>query len=56
MNTPQTQQAQTAAVPSARATDEAPRCWRCGRKLAELVSRPWSIRCRRCHAQNRQPA
>jgi hypothetical protein len=34
-------------------TDEAPRCWRCSRLLAELVTRPWSIRCGRCKATNK---
>ena len=29
-----------------------PRCWRCNRKLAELVSSPWVIRCSRCKAAN----
>jgi hypothetical protein len=27
-------------------TDESPRCWSCGRKLAERATRPWTIRCR----------
>jgi len=33
-------------------TDEEVRCYRCGRLLAELVSRPWRIRCSRCKATN----
>ncbi len=32
--------------------DREPRCWRCKRKLAELVSRPWEIVCTRCKARN----
>lgn len=34
-------------------TDEAPRCWRCNRLLAVLVTRPWVIRCSRCKAENK---
>ena len=38
-------------------TDNDPRCWRCGRVLAEYMSRPWSKRCHRCKAENRsEPA
>lgn len=33
-------------------TDYRPRCWKCGRALAKFVTRPWSIRCRRCKANN----
>ena len=29
------------------------RCWRCDKLLAELVSRPWRIRCRSCKAVNK---
>jgi phage FluMu protein Com len=29
------------------------RCWRCDKLLAELVSRPWRIRCRFCKAVNK---
>jgi len=36
------------------AVDQAPRCWRCGRKLAESVPRPWVIVCQRCKARNAQ--
>ena len=32
--------------------DYEPRCWRCDKKLAELVSRPWTIVCTRCKARN----
>lgn len=32
--------------------DERPRCWRCKRLLAEFAARPWSIKCKRCQAQN----
>jgi len=35
-------------------TDLAPSCWRCGRTLAEWLSRPWSLRCQRCKAPNRR--
>lgn len=28
------------------------RCWRCRRKIAEEVRRPWAITCQRCHAAN----
>ncbi len=31
------------------------RCWRCNRKLAELVTSPWQIRCVRCKAVNQHP-
>jgi hypothetical protein len=34
------------------AVDQAPRCWRCGRKLAEYLARPWLIVCQRCKAKN----
>lgn len=41
------------AVPRQSAvTDSRPRCWKCGRTLAKFVTRPWSIRCRRCKANN----
>lgn len=33
-------------------TDQEPRCWRCRKKLAEYLSRPWEIICQRCHAVN----
>lgn len=42
----------TALIPQAIVTDEAPRCWRCRRKLAEMVSRPWQLTCARCKAMN----
>lgn len=32
--------------------DKEPRCWRCGRKLAEKVTRPWEICCDRYKARN----
>jgi phage FluMu protein Com len=34
--------------------DESPRCWRCNRLLAELLTRPWVIVCTRCKAKNQQ--
>lgn len=33
-------------------TDYQPKCWKCGRMLGKYFSRPWSIRCRRCKANN----
>lgn len=33
-------------------TDEKPRCWRCNRLLAELLTRPWKVTCSRCKAIN----
>lgn len=33
-------------------TVKLPRCWRCKRLLAEMVSSPWRIRCSRCKAVN----
>lgn len=36
-------------------TDHNPACWRCGRILAGIVTRPWQIRCQRCKAENASP-
>jgi len=36
-----------------RRTTFDPRCWRCGRRLAEYLTEPFSIRCQRCKAANR---
>lgn len=33
-------------------TVKSPRCWRCKRLLAEMVTSPWRIRCNRCKAVN----
>jgi len=33
-------------------TDLEVRCHRCNRLLAEMVSRPWRIKCSRCKATN----
>lgn len=33
-------------------TDNLPRCHRCNQLLAEFISRPWRIVCRRCKAIN----
>jgi hypothetical protein len=33
-------------------SDRGPRCWRCGRKLAIFLTRPWVILCGRCKARN----
>ena len=32
--------------------DREPRCWRCGKKLANFLGRPWDINCVRCKAKN----
>lgn len=32
-----------------------PECWRCGRKLAVKVGRPWVMKCLRCKAMNQNP-
>ena len=39
-----------------RIVDREPRCWRCRKKLAESLARPWEIRCVRCKAKNAKPA
>lgn len=41
-----------AADPVAPSEDIEPRCWRCNRMLAKLLTRPWHIDCPRCHAHN----
>ena len=41
-----------AGVQPATATVSDLRCWRCDRKLAEIVSAPWRICCPRCKAKN----
>lgn len=28
------------------------RCWRCGKLLAEVITAPFRIKCRGCHARN----
>jgi phage FluMu protein Com len=35
-------------------TTERPRCWRCNKLLAELVTAPWRITCPRCKALSQQ--
>jgi phage FluMu protein Com len=35
--------------------DREPRCWRCNKKLAIFLSRPWRIECVRCKATNASP-
>lgn len=35
--------------------DRDPRCWRCKKFLAVLVTRPWEIICARCGATNASP-
>ena len=32
--------------------DTQPRCWRCNKLLAEMVTRPWTIKCMRCKVEN----
>lgn len=47
--------AQTTTTPKPRPapiTDYSPRCTACGRSLAGHLTRPWSLRCRKCHAPN----
>lgn len=39
-------------APSSPITDREPKCWRCGRTLGAFFSRPWSLRCQRCKAEN----
>ena len=36
--------------------DREPRCWRCKKKLANYLARPWDMDCVRCKAKNAQPA
>ena len=36
--------------------DRKPRCWKCNKKLANYLARPWDIDCGRCKAKNAQPA
>jgi hypothetical protein len=40
---------------AADAVDREPRCWRCGKKLAVFLTRPWRIECVRCKARNASP-
>jgi len=42
----------TAQIDSPPRVDYGPRCWKCNKKLAESVARPWVIRCVRCKARN----
>lgn len=37
------------------AVDQKPTCWRCGKLLAEYVTRPWQFTCPRCKATNNNP-
>ena len=32
--------------------DKEPRCWRCKKKVAESLTRPWHVKCVRCKAEN----
>ena len=36
--------------------DRQPRCWKCKKKLAVFLTRPWEIDCVRCKSTNAQPA
>lgn len=38
--------------PDVAGQDVDARCWRCNRLLAELLTRPWRIKCSRCKAPN----
>lgn len=40
---------------AAERTDMRPLCANCGRRLAEYLTPPYSIRCPKCHTQNRVP-
>lgn len=31
--------------------DDSPRCPRCGKLLAQMLARPWSLRCPRCKTE-----
>ena len=42
----------TASGDSDAIVDVSPRCWRCNRKLGELLTRPWEVTCTRCKATN----
>ena len=42
----------TAAAIAGVVTDEKPKCWRCGRILAWVVTRPWRLSCNKCKAVN----
>lgn len=44
--------ATAAATRPAPTTDQQARCWRCGRLLFELATRPWQVTCPRCKARN----
>lgn len=37
---------------TAAITDTAPRCWNCNRTLGGFFTRPWELRCKRCHELN----
>ena len=49
--------AMTRQIDSGAVVDREPRCWRCGKKLANYLTRPWDMACVRCKARNsREPA
>lgn len=37
---------------SSQITDYQPMCRKCGRVLGRYITRPWSVRCRRCKSNN----
>lgn len=43
-------------IPPDPVVDREPRCWCCGKKLAEELARPWRIRCVRRKSLNTSPA
>ena len=32
--------------------DKEPRCWNCTGQLAAYLTRPWRVKCRKCHRWN----
>jgi len=36
-------------------TDVFPRCFFCGRVLAAFVTRPWTLKCKRCGTESHMP-
>ena len=35
-------------------TDQNPRCWRCGKFIGRVLTRPWAVTCPRCNALNKR--
>lgn len=46
-------QPQPPSEPARPLVDNKPTCWHCGRTLFEYAARPWSLRCKKCRAQNK---